>query len=179
MKTDLFQSCVHCWVFQIYWHTECSTFTASSFRIWNSWAGIPSLPLALFVVMLLKANWTLHSRVSGSTWLITPSWLSGSFRSFLYSSHAYSCHLLLISSASHTISVLYCAHLCMKCSLGIFDFLDQISRLSILLFSSVSLHSSFKKAFLSLLAILWNFAFRWIYLSSSLAFRFSSFLSYL
>ena len=36
MKTDLFQSCGHCWVFQICWHVECSTFTASSFRIWNS-----------------------------------------------------------------------------------------------------------------------------------------------
>ena len=33
MKTDLFQSCVHCWIFQIYWHIECSTLTASSFRI--------------------------------------------------------------------------------------------------------------------------------------------------
>ena len=48
MKTDLFQSCGHCWVFQISWHIECSTFTASSFRIWNSSAGIPSSPLALF-----------------------------------------------------------------------------------------------------------------------------------
>ena len=28
MKTDLFQSCGHCWVFQICWHIECSTFTA-------------------------------------------------------------------------------------------------------------------------------------------------------
>ena len=25
MKTDLFQTCGHCWVFQICWHTECST----------------------------------------------------------------------------------------------------------------------------------------------------------
>ena len=33
MKTDLFQSCGHCWVFSICWHIECSTFTASSFRI--------------------------------------------------------------------------------------------------------------------------------------------------
>ena len=32
MKTDLFQSCGHCWVFQICWHIECSTFTAPSFR---------------------------------------------------------------------------------------------------------------------------------------------------
>ena len=23
VKTDLFQSCGHCWVFQIFWHTEC------------------------------------------------------------------------------------------------------------------------------------------------------------
>ena len=27
-----FQSCGHCWVFQICWHIECSTFTASSFK---------------------------------------------------------------------------------------------------------------------------------------------------
>ena len=46
MKINLFQSCGHCWVFQIYWHIECSTFTASSFRIWNSSTRIPSLPLA-------------------------------------------------------------------------------------------------------------------------------------
>ena len=42
MKTDLFQSCDHCWVFQIFWHIECSTLTASCFRIWNSSTGIPS-----------------------------------------------------------------------------------------------------------------------------------------
>ena len=34
LKTDLFQSCGHCWVFQICWHIKCSTFTVSSFRIW-------------------------------------------------------------------------------------------------------------------------------------------------
>ena len=49
MKTDLFQSCGHCWVFQTCWHIECRTFTASSFRIWNSSTGILSPPLALFV----------------------------------------------------------------------------------------------------------------------------------
>ena len=86
VKTDLFQSCGHCWVFQICWHIECNTFTASSFRIWNSSAGIPSHPLALFVVMLPKAHLTSHSRMSGSRWVITPSWLSGSWRYFLYSS---------------------------------------------------------------------------------------------
>ena len=100
MKTDLFQSCGHCWVFQICWHIGCSTFTISSFRIWKSSTGIPSPPLALFVVMLSKAPLTSHSRMSGSGWVITPSWLSGSWRSFLYSSSVYSCHLFLTSSAS-------------------------------------------------------------------------------
>ena len=77
MKTDLFQFWDHCWVFQIYWHIECSTFTASSFRIWNSSAGIPSSPLTLFVVMLPKAHLTSHSRISGCRWVITSLWLSG------------------------------------------------------------------------------------------------------
>ena len=45
MKTDLFQSCGHCWFFQFCWHIECSTFTASSFRVWNTSGGIPSPPL--------------------------------------------------------------------------------------------------------------------------------------
>ena len=82
MKTDFFQSCGHCWVFQICWHTECSTLTASPLRIWNSSTEIPSPPLALFTVMLSKAHLTSHSRMSGSRWVITPSWLSGSWRSF-------------------------------------------------------------------------------------------------
>ena len=82
MKTELFQSCDHCLVFQICWHIECSTFIASSFRIWKSSIGIPSPPLALFIVMLPKAQLTSHSGTSGSRWVITPSWLSGSWRSF-------------------------------------------------------------------------------------------------
>ena len=63
MKTDLFQSCGHCWVFQICWHIEHGTFTASSFRIWNSSTGIPSPPPALFLVMFSKAHLTSHSRM--------------------------------------------------------------------------------------------------------------------
>ena len=100
MKTDPFWSCGHCWGFQICWHSECSTLTALSFRIWHSLAGIPSPPLALFVMMLPKAHLTSHSRMSASRWVITPSWLSGSLRSFLYSSSVYCCYLFLISSAS-------------------------------------------------------------------------------
>ena len=101
MKTDPFQFCGHCWVFQICWHIECSTFTASSFRIWNSLTGIPSPPLALFIVMLSKVHLTSHSRMSGSRWVITPSWLFGSWRSFLYSSFVYSCQLFFGREQSH------------------------------------------------------------------------------
>ena len=79
VKTDLFQSCGHCWVFQTCWHIECSTFTALSFRIWNSSTGIPSPPLALFLVMLSKAYLTSLSSMSGSRWVITSLWLSGFF----------------------------------------------------------------------------------------------------
>ena len=61
MKTDLFQSCGHCWVFQMCCSIECSTFTASSFRIWNSSTGISSPLLALFIVMLSKAHLWLGS----------------------------------------------------------------------------------------------------------------------
>ena len=74
MKTDLFQSCGHCWVFQICWHIECSTSAASCFRIWNNSAGIPPPPLALFVVMLCKAHYMSHSKMSGFRWVTTPSW---------------------------------------------------------------------------------------------------------
>ena len=68
------------------------------FQDLHSSTGIPSPPLALFVVMLSKAHLTSHSMMSGSRWVITPSWLSSPWGSFLYSS-VYSCHLLLISSA--------------------------------------------------------------------------------
>ena len=57
-------------------------------------SGIPSHPLAFFIVMLSKAHLTSHSKMSGSKWVITPSWLSGSLRSFLYSSSVYYGHLL-------------------------------------------------------------------------------------
>ena len=97
MKTDLFQACGHA-VFQICWHIEFNTFTASSFRIWNSSTVIPSPPLALFLVMVPKDHLTSHYRMSDSRWVITASWASGSLRSFLYSS-VYACYLF-ISSAS-------------------------------------------------------------------------------
>ena len=143
MKTDLFQFSGHCWVFQSCWHIECSTFTASFFRIWNSSTGILSPPLALFIVMLPKAHMTLHSKMSGSRWVTTPSWSSRSWRSFLYSSSVYFCQLFLISSASVRSATFY------PCVVPIFAwniplvsliFLKLSLLFLILLFSFISLH---------------------------------------
>ena len=91
MKTDVFQPCSHCWVFQICWHIEGITLTVSSFRICNSSAEIPSPPLAWFVVLLSKAHLTSRSRMSGSRWITTSLCLSGPLTPFLYISCVYSC----------------------------------------------------------------------------------------
>ena len=109
MKTDLFQSCGHCWVFQICWHIECSTFRMSFFRFWNSSTGIPPPPLALFVVMLPKAHLTSHSRMSGSQWVITPLWLSGSWGSFLYSSsvHNMFIYYFILVMKLHLLNIVF------------------------------------------------------------------------
>ena len=80
--------------------------------------------------MLPKAHLTSHSRISGSRWVITSLWLSGSWRSFLYGSSVYSCYLFLISSVSVRSIPFLTFHLCMKCSLGISNFLEAISSLS-------------------------------------------------
>ena len=53
----------------------------------------------------------------------------------------------------------------MKSSLGIF--LKRSLVFPILLFSTISLHWSLRKAFFSLLAVLWNSAFKWVYLPFS------------
>ena len=78
MKIDLFQSCGHCCVFEICWNIDYSSLTASSFRIRNTSAVIPSPPLALFIVMLPEAHLTSHFRLSSSRYMTTPSWLSAS-----------------------------------------------------------------------------------------------------
>ena len=74
------------------------------------------------------------------------------------------------------ISVLHCIHLCIKCSLGICNFLEEISSLS---YSMVFLYFFAlitEEGFLtSLLAVLWNSAFKWVYLSFS-PLPFASFL---
>ena len=59
-------------------------------------------------------------------------------------------------------------------------FLERLLVFLILLLSSISSHSSFKKAILSHLAVFWNSAFSWMYLFlSSLPFTSTFFLSYL
>ena len=71
MKTDLFQSCGHCWVFQICWHIECKSLTASSFRTWNNSAEIPSPPLTLFVVthQFSSVQSLSHVRLFATPWI--------------------------------------------------------------------------------------------------------------
>ena len=69
-----------------------------------------------------------------------------------------------------------CPLLCLsilEMSPGISDFFEEISSLSYFtFFPSISLHCSLSKVCLSLLAILWNSAFRWLYLSFSLCLLF-------
>ena len=128
--------------------------------------------------MLSKARLTSHSRMSGSRWVITPSWLSGSWRSFLYSSSVYSYNLFLTSSDSvKSIPFLPFISLTFAWNISLISliFLKRSLVFAILLFSSISLHWTLRKAFLSLLAILWNSAFRWLYLY----FTFLSFASLL
>ena len=89
---------------------------------------------------------------------------------FLYSYSVYSYHPFLISSASvRSIPLLSFILPIFSWNVPLIPviFLRRSLVFSILLFSSVSLHQSLRKAFLSLLAILWNSAFKWIYLSFS------------
>ena len=169
MKTDLFQSCGHCWVFQICWHIEYSTLTASFSRIWNSSTGIPSPPLALFSVMLPKAHLTSHSGcLALGEWSHHHDYLGG--EDLFCSSSVYSFHLFLISPDSfRSLPFLFFIEAIFAWNLPLVSriFLKRSLVFPILLFSSISLHWSLRKTFLSLLAILCNSAFRLVYLSFS------------
>ena len=149
----LFQFCGHCWVFQICWYIECNTLTASSFRVLNSSTEILSHQIALLTTVLPKAHLTSHSRMSGSGWLTTPSQLSSSLKSLLYSSSMYSFHLLLISSAS-TRSLPFLSFIVaifgQNVPLILPIFLKGSLVFPLLLFSSTFMHRSLKKVFLSL-----------------------------
>ena len=155
----------------------------------------------------------LTSRMSGSRWVITPSWLSGLWSSFLHSSSVYSCYLFLISSASvrsipflsfikpifawtathssihawkipwtqepgglqsmglqrvgHDWETSLCVCVAWNVPLVSLIFLKRSLVFPILWFSLIFLHWLLRKSFLSLLAILWNSAFRCLHLSFS------------
>ena len=93
--------------------------------------------------------------MSGSRWVITPLWLSESLRSFLYGSSVYSCHLFLIFLASVRF-ILFLSFIVPISSWNVplvsLIFLKRSLFFPILLFPSISLHCSLRKAFLSLLA---------------------------
>ena len=119
--------------------------------------------------MVPKAHLTSHSRMHGSSW-VTPLWLSGSLKPILYSASVYSCHLFLILSPSVRFLLLLSFILpILAWNVPFISLIFLKSSLVFLnlLFSLISLHCSFKKAFLSLLATLWNSAFSWVYLSLS------------
>ena len=117
--------------------------------------------------MLSKNHWLYNPEclVLGE-WLL---WLSGSLSFFfLYSSSIYYFHLFLISSAS--IGPLpflsFIVPIFGWSTPLIFPvFLKSSLVFPLLLLSSISLYCSLKKAFLSFLAILWDSAFFWLYLS--------------
>ena len=91
--------------------------------------------------------------MSDSRWVTTPWWLSWSLRLFFYSSSVYSCHPFLIASAS-VRSSLFLSFIVLILAFNIPlippVFLQRSLVFPILKFSSVSLHCSCKKAFLSL-----------------------------
>ena len=120
---------------------------------------------------LLSPTWLHTPECLALGGVTTPLWLSGSWRSFLSSSSVYSCHLFLISSASVSF-IPFLSFIvpifAWNVHLVSLIFLKRYLVFPILLFFSISLHWTLRKTFLSLLAILWNSAFRWISLSFSL-----------
>ena len=132
MKADLFQSCGHCCVFQICWHIACSTFTASSLGFEIAQLEFYHLhylcsqqyflsPTGLCIIgCMALGEWSQHHDYLSHEDLfciVFCVFLSPLLNIFCF------CQV-------HTISVLYWAHLCMKCSLGISNFLEEISSLS-------------------------------------------------
>ena len=160
MKTDLFQSCGHCWVFQICWHIECNTFTVSSLMIWNSSTGILSPPLALFIVMLPKAHLTSQGCLALGEWSHHHDYVG---REDLF------CIVLCILATLLFLSFIV-PIFAWNVPLVSLIFLKRSLVFPILLFSSISLHWLLWKAFLPLLASLWNSALKWYIFPSLLWF---------
>ena len=88
----------------------------------------------------------------------------------MHGSSVYSCYLFLMSSSVRSLPFLFfiVPFLAWNICFSSPFFLKRPLVFPILLLSSISSHCSFRKAFLSLLALLWNSAFRWVYLFFSL-----------
>ena len=155
----------HCLSLGLEWKRTFSSPLASA--EFSKFAGI----LSFFIMMLPKAHMTSHSRRSDARWVITPPWLYGSLRYFVFSFSVYTGHLFLISYASvRPISFL---------SFIVPIFARNVPLVSLIflkraLFALVFPHSfvflyffawSLRKFFLSLLAILCNCTSKWVYFS--------------
>ena len=145
------------WATELNW-TECNILTTSSSTIWKNSAENLSLPLALFVVICPKVHMNLHSRMSGYRWhwssSTKPSWLSGSISPFLYIYSMHPCLLFLTYSASvRSLPFLSCIVPILAWNFPLISliFLKRSLVFPIVLFTSISLHCSFKKTFLSIL----------------------------
>ena len=86
--------------------------------------------------------------MSGSRWVIIPSWLSASWSSFLYSSSVYPCHLFLISS-TYVRSIPFLSFIepifAWNIPLVSLIFLKRSLVFPILLFSSIPWHWSLRR----------------------------------
>ena len=175
MRIDLFQSCDHCWVFQICCHTECNTLTASSFRVLSSSTGIPLHPLALLTAVLPKANLTSQCRMAlgDRPHTIIVIWFIKIFFCTILL-----CVLSISSELTRSLPLLSFIVLIFGWNVPLIFpiFLKRSLVFPLLLFSSSFMHCSLKKGFLSLPAILCNSTFSWMHLSLS-PLLFTSFFS--
>ena len=142
-------------------------------------AGIPSPPLALLAAVLYKAHLTVVSRMSGSRRVTNPRGSPGHWDLVLYSSSVYSFHLFLVSVLLLGL-YRFCSLLCPSLS-EVFLWYLQFSwrglwSFPFCCFPLLLCIVHWRRAFLSLLAVLWNSAFRWAYLSLS-SLLFTSLLS--
>ena len=118
--------------------------------------------------MLPKAHLTSPSRMSGSRWVITPSWLSESLRPYLYCFSVYSCHFLISSAPVKSIQFISFIVPIFEWNVPLVVLIFLMWSLVFLaLFFSISFHCSLNKTFLSFLALVWNSGIRSVYLSLS------------
>ena len=120
--------------------------------------------------MLPKANLASDSKMSGSRWMITPSWFICVIKIFFVLFFCvFLTALLNIFCFYWSIPFLYfiVPIIAWNVPLASLIFLKRSLIFPILLFSSIVLHCSLRKPFLPLLAILGNYAFKWVYLSFS------------